>query len=290
MKITISTFFLSILLSGFTFAQKPKLPPLPPELKKTADAIRKSADAGEITKEEAKKKHDEMIREFKEKKAKAEHGVQVDKDSRLIEKETLQAVKEGKMTQEEAQKKLGSLRKKMADEGKRKRPQRPKKPEISEEMKTKIDAVKELEKAIHAEIKVQVNALGKEATREEIKATVESFKESNKARFDEIKEAHAAIRENLEANRPEKPERPDLAPELKAKVDALHAKRKELHEAQKELHKNLKDASKEEREEMITAYKEANQAKHQEIKSKAKEVKEEIRALVETEATRTSDL
>ena len=50
------------------------------------------------------------------------------------------------------------------------------------------------------------------------------------------------------------------------------------------------DATEEEREEMITAYKEANQAKHQEIKSKAKEVKEEIRALVETEATRTSDL
>ena len=56
-------------MSGLTFAQKPKLPPLPPELKKTADAIRKAADAGEITKEEAKKKHDEMIREFKEKKA-----------------------------------------------------------------------------------------------------------------------------------------------------------------------------------------------------------------------------
>ena len=55
-------------------------------------------------------------------------------------------------------------------------------------------------------------------------------------------------------------------------------------------HKNLKDASKEEREEMITAYKEANQAKHQEIKNKAKEVKQEIRNLVETEATRTSDL
>ena len=290
MKITISTFFLSILLSGLTFAQKPKLPPLPPELNKTADAIRKAADAGEITKEEAKKKHDEMVREFKEKKAKAGKGIDADKDPSLIEKETLQAVKEGKMTQEEARKKLDPIRQKMADKGERKRPQRPQKPEISEDIKTKIDAVKELEKAIHAEIKVQVNALGKEATREEIKATVESFKESNKARFEEIKEAHAAIRENMEASRPEKPERPELTDDLKVKVDALHAKRKEMHEAQKELHKNLKDASKEEREEMITAYKEANQAKHQEIKNKAKEVKQEIRNLVETEATRTSDL
>ena len=69
-----------------------------------------------------------------------------------------------------------------------------------------------------------------------------------------------------------------------------YAKRKEMHEAQKELHQNLKEASKEEREVLITAFKEANKAKHEEIKTQAKEVKEEIRSLVETEATRTSDL
>ena len=41
---------------------------------------------------------------------------------------------------------------------------------------------------------------------------------------------------------------------------------------------------------MIAEFKETNKAKHEEIKYKTKEVKEEIRALVETEATRTSDL
>ena len=169
---------------------------------------------------------------------------------------------------------------------------RPQKPEISEDLKAKIDAVKQLEKAIHTEIKTQVEALGKEATREEIKATVEAFKESNKDRFDEIKEAHAAIKENINVNRPEKPKRPELNEELKAKVDALHAKRKEMHEAQKELHKNLKEASTEDRKEMIAVFKEANKAKHEEIKAQAKEVKEEIRELAESEsgATRTSDL
>ena len=211
-------------------------------------------------------------------------------DARRIEKETLQAVREGKITKEEARKKLDALRKDMADNGQRKRPQRPQKPEISDEVKAQIDAVKDLEKALHTEIKEKVNELGKDATREEIKATVESFKESNKDRFEEIKEAHTAIRENIEANRPEKPERPELTEDLKAKVDALHAKRKEMHEAQKELHQNLKEASKEEREVLITAFKEANKAKHEEIKTQAKEVKEEIRSLVETEATRTSDL
>jgi len=51
----------------------------------------------------------------------------------------------------------------------------------------------------------------------------------------------------------------------------------------------LKDSTVEEREVMIAEFKEANKAKHQEIKEKTKAVKEEIRAQVETEATRTSD-
>jgi polyhydroxyalkanoate synthesis regulator phasin len=290
MKTTILSATLSLLLSAVLFAQKPQRPPLPLELKETAEAIRKAVEAGEITHEEAKQKHEEMIREFKEKKGELREGIEINKDPRLIEKETLQAVREGKITKEEARKKLDALRKDMADNGERKRPQRPQKPEISDEVKAQIDAVKDLEKALHTEIKVKVNELGKDATREEIKATVESFKESNKDRFEEIKEAHTAIRENIEANRPEKPERPELTEDLKAKVEALHAKRKEMHEAQKELHQNLKVASKEEREEMITAFKDANKAKHEEIKTQAKEVKEEIRSLVETEATRTSDL
>ena len=211
-------------------------------------------------------------------------------DPRRIENETLQALKEGKITIDEAKEKLKSVRKEMAEKGDRKMPKRLPKPEIPEELKEKIAQVKESEKALHEEIKAKIEGLGKEATREEIKATVEAFKESNKDRFEEIKEAHAAIKEDINANRPEKPERPELTEELKVKVDALHSARKEMHEAQKELRETLKDASEEERKEAITAFKEANKAKHDKIKSQAKEVKEEIRALVETEATRTSDL
>jgi DNA repair exonuclease SbcCD ATPase subunit len=289
MKIPILTTALSVFLSSTTFAQQPKRL-LPPELKETAEAIRKAVNNGEITEDEAKKKHEELIREFKEKREELSKETQAEKDPSLVEKETLQAVKEGKITLKDAQAKLSSLREEMVKKGTFKRPQRMQKPQISEEIKAQIDTVKNLESALHTEIKDKVNALGKDATREEIKATVESFKEKNQERFEEIKNAHSSIRENLEANRPEKPERPELNEELKAKVDALHAKRKEMHEAQKALHQNLKEASKEEREEMITAFKEENKAKHQEIKTQAKEVKEQIRALVETEATRTSDL
>ena len=106
-------------------------------------------------------------------------------------------------------------------------------------MKKRSLKSKKSEKALHEEIKAKIEGLGKEASREEIKeTTVEAFKESNKDRIEEIKEAHAAIKGDINANRPEKPERPELTQELKVKVEALHSARKEMHEAQKELHKN----------------------------------------------------
>ncbi|MEK9632823.1 MAG: hypothetical protein VW622_03185, partial [Opitutae bacterium] len=112
----------------------------------------------------------------------------------------------------------------------------------------------------------------------------------NKERLEAIKDAHKEIHQSLKDARPQKPERPELTAEIKAKVEVLKEKQKELHTARKDLHENLKDKSKEDREALIAEFKEANKAKHEEIKAKAKEVKEEIRALVETEATRTSDL
>ena len=230
------------------------------------------------------------IKENIEEHGMTEKPVLAPSNLRRIENETLQALKEGKISRDQAKEKLKSVRKEMADKGDRKVLTRLKKPEIPEELKEKIAQVKKSEKALQEEIKAKIEGLGKEATREEIKATVEAFKESNKDRVEEIKEAHAAIKEDINGNRPEKPERPELTEDLKAKVDALHAKRKEIHEAEKELRKNLKDASKEDRKELITAFKKANKAKHEEIKNQAKEVKEEIRSLVETEATRTSDL
>ena len=60
--------------------------------------------------------------------------------------------------------------------------------------------------------------------------------------------------------------------------------------ASNSLRENLKNASKKDREALITSFKEENKRKHQEIKTQAQEIKKEIRGLVETEATRTSDL
>ena len=117
------------------------------------------------------------------------------------------------------------------------------------------------------ELKAKLNELGNDASREEIKATVESFKENNQDRIEEIKATFASIREQLEAIHPEKPTRPELTNELKAKVHSLQSKRKEM-QVGNSLRENLKNASKKDREALITSFKEENKRKHQEIKTR----------------------
>jgi chromosome segregation ATPase len=211
-------------------------------------------------------------------------------DPRKHEAEVMGALKEGRITREEAQKKLGALRGEMEKKGEFKRPKRPLKPELSDSVKESISNIKSQQEALHRSMKAKLAELGKDASKEEMREAIEAFKADNKDKFDAIKQAHDAIRESIESARPEKPERPELTADLKLKVEALKEKHKSLHTARKELHEQLKEASKEEKEVLISAFKETNKAKHEEIKTQSKEIKEEIRAIVETEATRTSDL
>ena len=211
-------------------------------------------------------------------------------DPRKHEAEVMGALKEGRITREEAQKKLGALRGEMEKKGEFKRPKRRVKPELSDTVKDSLAEIKADQQQLHESMKAKLADLGKDASKEDMRDAIEAFKADNKDKFEAIKQAHDAIRESIESARPEKPERPELTTELKVKVEALKEKHEELHTARKELHKQLKEASKEEKQELITEFKETNKAKHEEIKTQSKEIKEEIRALVETEATRTSDL
>jgi hypothetical protein len=212
-------------------------------------------------------------------------------DPRKFEAEVLKEVKEGTISREDAKKKLDALRGEMEKRGEFKRPKRPQKPELSTEVKNKLKDIKSQQDALAKEMKTKLDSLKKDgATREEMREAVHAFQKDNKERLEAIKDAHKEIHQSLKDARPKKPERPELTAEIKAKIEVLKEKQKELHTARKDLHENLKDKSKEDREALIAEFKEANKAKHEEIKAKAKEVKEEIRALVETEATRTSDL
>ena len=165
-------------------------------------------------------------------------------------------------------------------------------PELSDEAKDQLGELKGKKEALRAELKENISKLGEGATKEEIKEATQAFKQANQDRFDEIKESHESIREEIKEARPHRQERPqiNMSNELKAKVEDIKAKRNELQEAKKALQVNLKDSTAEEREVLIAEFKETNKAKHQEIKENTKAVKEEIRENVENEATRTSDL
>ena len=212
-------------------------------------------------------------------------------DPRKVEAEVLKKVREGTLSREDAKKKLDALREEMEKNHGVKRPKRPAKKELKPEIKEKLDAIKAQQDALAKEMKTKLDALKKDgASREEMREAVHAFQKDNKDRLEDIRDAHKEIHNSLKGARPPKPERPELTTEIKAKVEVLKEKQKELHTARKALHENLKDKSKEDREALIADFKKDNKTKHEAIKAQAKVVKEEIRALVETEATRTSDL
>lgn len=228
-------------------------------------------------------------------KVKPEGGKEIQRPTDRISKEalreTLGALKEGKINRKEAAEKIKGIREGLKDQGDLKEVKRPDRAELSDEVKTQLGELREKQEALHAELKENIAELGDDITKEEIKEAAAAFKEANKEKFAEIKSAHDAIREQIKENRPERPERPEieLSVELKAKVADLKEKRDELHEAKKALHDSLKEASTEEKHAIIAKFKEDNKAKHRQIMENAKALKEVIRGNVETEATRSSD-
>ena len=74
-------------------------------------------------------------------------------DPRKFEGEVLKQVKEGKLSQEDARKKLDSLRGEMEKRGEFKRPKRPQKPELTQDVKEKLEDIKNLQNTIAKEMK-----------------------------------------------------------------------------------------------------------------------------------------
>ena len=223
------------------------------------------------------------------------------------------AIAAGKLTEDEAKAKWDALTKgrgnKKPAEGKRdlgkgkkpptdaKRPlikpqvKRPAKPELSDETKAQLEAIKKDKDALKTAIgdELEKLGLGKDSSKEDVRAAVESFREANKDRFDAIKEASEKVHETLKAARPERKKRPEPTPEIKAKIAAVKAVGKKLHESRGNLRKELKDASDENRKALIERFKSDNKDKHEELKAAHKELKEAVRAAKETGATRTSE-
>ena len=154
-----------------------------------------------------------------------------------------------------------------------------------------MEAIKKDKDALKTAIGEELEklGLGKDSSKEDVRAAVEAFRNANKDRFEAIKEASEKVHENLKAARPERKKRPQPTPEIKAKIAAVKAVGKKLHESRGNLRNELKDASDENRKALIEKFKADNKDKHEELKAAHKELKEAVRAAKETGDSRTSE-
>ena len=231
-----------------------------------------------------------------------------------VGKSLKEAIAAGKLTEDEAKAKWDAVTKGRAnkkpsgdkrDLGKGKKPptdakrplikrpqlKRSAKPELSDETKAQLVAIKKDKDALKTAIgdELEKLGLGKDSSKEDVRAAVEAFREANKDRFVAIKEASEKVHETLKAAHPDRKKRPEPTPEIKAKIAAVKAVGKKLHESRGNLRKELKDASDENRKVLIEKFKADNKDKHEELKAAHKELKEAVRAAKETGESRTSE-
>ena len=145
--------------------------------------------------------------------------------------------------------------------------------------------------ALRDGLKANIDSLGEDATREDVKAGGEAFKADNKEAIEAQIAAGKALHEALKENRPDrgKIDRPEPPAAVKAAADVLREEHKALHEARHNLHKALKDASDEDRKAMIAAFKDAQKEHHQELKEAKKALREAIRDNAQTGDRRSDD-
>ena len=170
------------------------------------------------------------------------------------------------------------------------RPKQPR-PELPDALQIQVDAFEAGQKALRDALKTKIDALGDDATREDVKAAAEAFKADNKDAIEAQMAAGKALHEAIKENRPEheKVDRPEPPAAVKEKADAVRGFHQQLGKARHDLHKALKDASEEDRAAMIAAFKAAQKEHHQELKEAKKALREAIRDNAQSGDRRTDD-
>ena len=157
------------------------------------------------------------------------------------------------------------------------RPTKPVRPELSDDVKVKLDSYKEEKDKLHKELKAVLKKLDK-PSRKEVRDTVETFHKNNKVRFDAHKELGKDIKEGLSQNRPVRPKKPEVTEAVKELHKAQAELQKKMANNHKELMTKLKadretlDAS--DRKELFDDFKEGQKDLHEELKNIQKQIRE----------------
>ena len=197
-------------------------------------------------------------------------------------------------------------------------PPAPPRPEISHETKNNLAKI-ETEKAdLFKAMREELGKLENDSSKADVRKAVEEFKKENADKFAAIKKAADKVHEELEANRPERKERPEHPAAVKAKIDDVKAVEKTLHVARKAVNDKLKEAHDElaakiaelkesadkdevaanikrliaeqavARKAALDEFRVAQKEKHEELKVAQKELRKEVRNTKEEGSSRTS--
>jgi len=156
-----------------------------------------------------------------------------------------------------------------------KRPTRPARPELSDDLKGQLDSYKkehdDLRKALHEKLKALKNP-----TRDQVKKITKEFHDTNKDRFDAQKELAKSLKDGLKAARPERPAKP-VVPEKVLELRAAHDKvLKSVSESKREFMSALSKASKEERKDLLDGFREQQKKLQEEMKNIQRQIRESI--------------
>ncbi len=164
-----------------------------------------------------------------------------------------------------------------------KRPTRPARPELSDDLKGKLDSYKQEHADLRKALNDKLKAL-KNPTRDQVKKITKEFHEANKDRFEAQKELAKTLKDGLKAARPERPSKP-VVPEKVLELRAAHDKViKSVSESKRELMAALAKASKEERKSLLDGFREEQMKLQEEMKNIQRQIRESIHA-TSTDAT-----
>jgi hypothetical protein len=159
-------------------------------------------------------------------------------------------------------------------------------PRPPKEIKEKIELHKKIQDSLRLGLKKKIDALGKGASKEEVRKVVEAYRQENSERIEDATHIGKQIQDWHKDNRPERPKRPNPSPEVQAKLAEVKILKNSLDLARKTLAEDLKGKSKKEKAALIESFKESQKEKHQDLKAAQKALAKEVRNKIQTKDRR----
>ena len=150
---------------------------------------------------------------------------------------------------------------------------------LPEDLRDLIQSYREEKHALRSELRTILDQLV-DPTRDAIHVAIDAFREDNADRIADQREVALQIRDQLRELRGDRPARPDrdpLPPEIQEQRDDFRAARQDLRTARRQLFNDIKNLTDEERHAAIDDFRELHQQDLQELKDLRREIRDAVR-------------